>query len=299
MNTKGSVKNAVKESLTQLTQISSWTNITYTGWLLLSLFWVSIAFINALHCFIYTEIIHPNNSSFLISFEHTLIRWLPWILFTPFLIKHAKQLDEAHWDIQLLVKKILLITTTWGLALPIFFCIFQSFNTVDYTTKVSVFYTTLVKEVPLFLVATSCLLTLWRYQISRISSPPTSSLESTQQTEPLLVETRQGTEPVDIPDIEHISASGNYVVLSTFSGKQYMHRATMKSVMQSLDRGLFIRIHRSSIINKNAVKKVRTATHGEIKLTLSSGQNAIVSRHYAKKLRQEYATPLKQLFLAT
>ncbi|WNO10781.1 LytTR family DNA-binding domain-containing protein [Teredinibacter sp. KSP-S5-2] len=298
MNTIGSVKKAVKESFTQLTQISSWTNITYTGWILVSLFWVCVALVNALHCFIYTEIVHPNISNFFISFEHTLIRWLPWILFTPFLINHAKQLDDAYWNIQLLVKKILLITITWGLALPISFCIFQSFNTTDSTAKVSVFYTTLVKEIPLFLVATSCLLTLWRYQISKISSPPPPS-DSIQQVESLLVETRQGTEPIDIPDIEHISASGNYVVLCTFSGKQYMHRATMKSVMQSLDQGLFIRIHRSSIINKNAVKKVRTATHGEIKLTLSSGQDAIVSRHYAKKLRQEYATPLKQLFLAS
>lgn len=69
------------------------------------------------------------------------------------------------------------------------------------------------------------------------------------------------TEPAMLPllpgQIDWVSASGNYVVLHG-NGRTVLHRATLSQVERSLARHDFVRVHRSRLVRRGAVARVRS-----------------------------------------
>ncbi|MBP8959710.1 MAG: response regulator transcription factor [Bacteroidales bacterium] len=59
-----------------------------------------------------------------------------------------------------------------------------------------------------------------------------------------------------IKDIIYIEALENYVTLNTFSDRFTIH-FTMKAIENYLPSGLFIRVHRSYIVNKSMIQKIQ------------------------------------------
>ncbi len=62
---------------------------------------------------------------------------------------------------------------------------------------------------------------------------------------------------IDVNQIVHIKACGNYLVIHTMS-EQYTLRATMKMIEQKLQGCGFIRIHRSHLVNENKILKANS-----------------------------------------
>ncbi|HOU95037.1 MAG TPA: LytTR family DNA-binding domain-containing protein [Bacteroidales bacterium] len=59
-----------------------------------------------------------------------------------------------------------------------------------------------------------------------------------------------------IKDIIYIEALENYVTLNTFSDRFTIH-FTMKAIENYLPSGLFVRVHRSYIVNKSMIQKIQ------------------------------------------
>ena len=59
---------------------------------------------------------------------------------------------------------------------------------------------------------------------------------------------------INVNEIVYIESEGNYITIFT-SGKKYLSRQNMESILLDLDSSDFLRIHRSYIINLNKVKK--------------------------------------------
>jgi two-component system LytT family response regulator len=84
--------------------------------------------------------------------------------------------------------------------------------------------------------------------------------------------------------IEWIDAAGDYMCVHA-EGETYILRKTMKDLESELDPELLQRIHRSTIVNINCVKEMRSHINGEYFLTLESGHTIKLSRTYKDKLR--------------
>jgi two-component system LytT family response regulator len=84
---------------------------------------------------------------------------------------------------------------------------------------------------------------------------------------------------VEVDSIEKIDAAGDYMCLTTSDGTLVL-RETMKDLERRLDPRKFQRVHRSTIVNLDAVKQVKPHTNGECFLTLASGASVKVSRSY-------------------
>lgn len=80
-------------------------------------------------------------------------------------------------------------------------------------------------------------------------------------------------------DISWIEAAGNYARIHTSSGTHLM-RATMRSLVDRLDPTRFARIHRSTIVNLDAVSEIQPMFHGEYVVILHDGTKLAVSRTY-------------------
>ncbi len=87
-----------------------------------------------------------------------------------------------------------------------------------------------------------------------------------------------------------MEAAENYVQLHTQRGNHLLHVA-MSALEKSLDPKLFLRIHRSLMINTRRIKELQPATHGEFFVTLLSGVRLQSSRNYSCALKALITNP--------
>jgi len=106
----------------------------------------------------------------------------------------------------------------------------------------------------------------------------------------LAVRTAGKTVLVDVADIDWIEAAENYVQLHTSRGGHLLH-VTMSTLEKSLDPAIFLRIHRSVIVNVTRIRELQPVMHGEYAITLASGARLQSGRNYSERLKALAANP--------
>jgi two-component system LytT family response regulator len=86
-----------------------------------------------------------------------------------------------------------------------------------------------------------------------------------------------------VSDIRWITAEENYVRICTQS-ETHLLRETMARLEEKLDPDMFLRVHRSSIVNLQQVKEVRTEADGEYSVVLVNGEKLTMSRGYRSRI---------------
>lgn len=93
------------------------------------------------------------------------------------------------------------------------------------------------------------------------------------------------TNCVDIGAIDWIDAAGDYMCVHA-SGDTYVLRGTMKRLEEILDPAIFVRVHRSAIVNRNRVTEMRPHRNGEYFLRLGDDTELKLSRSYKANLER-------------
>lgn len=99
-----------------------------------------------------------------------------------------------------------------------------------------------------------------------------------------LVQSKLGTRFLRVEDVLFLEASGSYVTLHTEAG-EHLLRETLNDLEARLDPRLFVRTHRSHIVNMEAIQEVQRHFHGESVLLLKGGGRVPVSRSYRERFR--------------
>ncbi len=89
---------------------------------------------------------------------------------------------------------------------------------------------------------------------------------------------------VRVDDIDWIDAAANYVQLHV-AGKLHLVRETLKSLEAQLNPDVFVRVHRSVIINIDRVASIEPYAHGEYIIRMNDGARLTTSRSYSDRLR--------------
>jgi two-component system LytT family response regulator len=89
---------------------------------------------------------------------------------------------------------------------------------------------------------------------------------------------------VPVKEILWIDAAGDYMCVHTDENTHIL-RKTMKELEQCLDPKLFVRSHRSTIVNKNYIKKFCSQLNGEYYLVLNNDKELKVSRSYKERVK--------------
>ena len=89
---------------------------------------------------------------------------------------------------------------------------------------------------------------------------------------------------LNVEEIDWIEAAGNCAGLHI---KQKMHliRETMSDLEARLDPALFLRIHRSTIVNRDRIKTLKSLANGDYLLTLHDGTRLPSSRSYRARVQ--------------
>jgi len=90
---------------------------------------------------------------------------------------------------------------------------------------------------------------------------------------------------VETSAIDWIEADRNYVILHSGSTKHIL-RMKMNHLEERLDPSVFIRIHRSSIVNIRSVKEFRLYFNGMFMILLKDGSKLFSSRGYHDRVEQ-------------
>lgn len=90
---------------------------------------------------------------------------------------------------------------------------------------------------------------------------------------------------VKAEDIDWIEAEGDYMKLHA-AGRVHLLRETMGNLEARLDAKRFIRIHRSTIVNIDRVKKLSPSFAGEYVVILGDGTKLRLSRGYHDRLQE-------------
>jgi len=92
---------------------------------------------------------------------------------------------------------------------------------------------------------------------------------------------------VDIIRIEWIRAVRDYVCVFV-PEKTYLVRETMKNLEERLDPAIFLRVHRSAIVNRSMVRELRFTSTGGHLLVMNSGEEIRVGRTYSPMISRYF-----------
>lgn len=84
-------------------------------------------------------------------------------------------------------------------------------------------------------------------------------------------------------EVDWVEASGNYVRLHA-KGEAFVLRESMKNMEAKLDNDLFVRIHRSAIVNVDRIRELQPWFHGEYVVILQDGTRLMASRVFSDRL---------------
>lgn len=108
-----------------------------------------------------------------------------------------------------------------------------------------------------------------------------ATVESDETTWHFQLSIRDGNNFVFVPvdQILWIEAANKYVVVHTTAGT-HVARQTIQSLQDKLDPRQFIRIHRSTVVRKSAVRGVHPLFHGDYIVKLTNGDEITLSRNF-------------------
>ncbi|MDQ6640365.1 MAG: LytTR family DNA-binding domain-containing protein [Pseudomonadota bacterium] len=102
----------------------------------------------------------------------------------------------------------------------------------------------------------------------------------------LLVRDQGKIIPVLVEDIEHLRADTKYTAVAT-RGHTYLVRLPITSFEERLDRGRFLKVNRSCIVNLDFVESMTPGTGSQLVLRLRDGTRVTASREISKQLRAD------------
>lgn len=114
---------------------------------------------------------------------------------------------------------------------------------------------------------------LWRvrrFMEGKATARPLVSGAARRLRERFAVRVRNEVIFVKVSSIDWIAGAGNYVRLHA-GGESYLHRESLQNVAAELDPALFVRVHRSAIVNIERVRKLVPASDESLSIVLQNG----------------------------
>jgi len=101
--------------------------------------------------------------------------------------------------------------------------------------------------------------------------------------ERLIIKSNKSIIVLNVRDVDWFEAYGDYIRVHC-NMKTHLIKNTMTELEKSLDPKMFVRVHRSTILQLNRVKELRPLSNGDYVVTLSDGANVSLSRTYSEKV---------------
>jgi two-component system, LytTR family, response regulator len=99
----------------------------------------------------------------------------------------------------------------------------------------------------------------------------------------ITVKTGSRSDLIQLPEVEYFQAEGSYIQVVT-KQKTYLIADTIHELESQLDPQLFMRVHRSVIVNIKEIRSIQSLLNGDHILKLNSGKELRSSRTYRQRV---------------
>ncbi|GAB5524268.1 MAG: hypothetical protein Roseis2KO_21400 [Roseivirga sp.] len=244
---------------------------------IIMLIWFSVYVLAIFQDFLFSQLRY---TGFYLSESMLYNTW--WILFIPFLLL-LKWLDPKIQPQTLFTKTLyrlgagivlsgihlLLFTTFFVSVSELLFSPPHRFSTILRSALSNHAYLTLIIYVLVPL--------LFKYIYPEVQTNSSSS----QYQPTITVKTHSGRSIINVDSIQCIRAERPYTAIHTADAK-LLHDQSLKSLEKAFDPDIFLRVHRSVIVNKQHISTLKSRNNGDFDALLSSGESVRFSRHYRK-----------------
>lgn len=115
--------------------------------------------------------------------------------------------------------------------------------------------------------------------LHNISPMPSGNNEKISYNSKLIVNINGMNYLLDIAEVLYFQAQTPYISVVT-SQRKYLIQKTLKEMSQCLDPDVFIRIHKSAIINIHQIKSYTSRQNGDYDLLMNNGDSLRMSRNF-------------------
>ncbi len=239
------------------------------------------------YCTVYQVIVDDVPADFAGSFAHVFKNWGVWLISTPIIFAALRKYSTKWHDRAVEFVALVAVVVFISAAVPV---------AIDLLTHARDAATSLMIFLPRYVAVVGVVYLVWhvflrerRAITESVDVAPSSAIEAAPAApEPpatLLVSKGADQCLIQISRIECVSAAGNYVEIVE-RGQRYLMRATLKQIEDLLPATDFIRIHRSHLVRRDEIERIKSQPSGNGTVQLRGGQVLPMSKKHKQALQR-------------
>jgi hypothetical protein len=254
--------------------------------------WGAYILLLSCYCTAYQAFVGDEKANLLGSLLHVCHNWGIWLLTTPLVFQAWRKGPRAHGEALRNHVSFIAIILAISVAVPV---------TIDLHTQARSAASSLMIFLPRYLATMLIVYMIWHTFVRRLT--PATNSQATDATEPqaheqsdeepapqsaittLLVSKGADECLIQLESIESLSAAGNYVDIVA-NGQCYLLRAPLKQLEDMLPADKFLRIHRSHIVKRDEISRIKTQPSGNGTVHLRNGRALPMSKKHRSELQR-------------
>jgi DNA-binding LytR/AlgR family response regulator len=249
--------------------------------------WGGFIVLLSCYCVMYEVVIANKSADFGNSFRYVFKNWGVWLVTTPIIFAALRKYSTTWHDRAVELVALVAVVVFLSAAVPV---------AIDLLTHARDAATSLMIFLPRYVAVLGVVYLVWHVFLRERraateavdDSPPTAIEPVPSVPEPpatLLVSKGADQCLIQIGRIECVSAAGNYVEIVE-RGQRYLLRATLKQVEDLLPPADFIRVHRSHLVRRDEIERIKSQPSGNGTIQLRSGQLLPMSKKHKQALQR-------------
>lgn len=246
-------------------------------------------FISIVGLTIIQDFLESNRSGYSFYFSESILFKTIWILFIPILALLGRILKNQTLDS--------LGKTTFFIAIPILIhlvilpFVFLFLSVLFYNGRYDIYkILTYTLANDLYKLAIIYSVFVFGYKYLSFKSTDLVCANKKSCLRKIIIGNGKHNTVVEVKDIYHISAETPYISFQ-LEEKKHLHPETLKSISAQLDKRIFVRIHKSTIVNLDKVESFRSRLNGDYDIFLKNGVELRLSRTYAANFKSNFKNP--------
>jgi hypothetical protein len=255
--------------------------------------WGTYILLLSCYCSLYQVIVDSAQPDFVGSFVVVCRNWGVWLLTTPLVFQAWRRYFGHHGEGLSSHLRFVAIVLAISVAVPV---------TIDLHTQERSAALSLMIFLPRYLATMLIVYMIWHTFVRR-HLPAATESQATNATLPPVQEQASEQPPprpaittllvskgadeclIQLDSIESLSAAGNYVEIVA-NGQCYLLRAPLKQVEDLLPPEEFLRIHRSHIVKRAEIARIKTQPSGNGTVQLHNGRALPMSKKHKSDLQR-------------
>jgi hypothetical protein len=127
------------------------------------------------------------------------------------------------------------------------------------------------------------------YKYFSKSNRDISNVDDKPTLDTILINNGKENVVVNVNDITHITSDSPYITIH-LKDKKHLHSETLKSICDELGKSIFVRVHKSTVVNITKVNLFKSRLNGDYDLQLKTGDLVRLSRTYAPDFKRRFST---------